>query len=73
MVDHADRPRVVGTAEIARMLGVSRSRVHQLARRVDWPEPLDHLEAGAVWLRSDIERWIGEHPDRRPGRPRRDG
>jgi predicted DNA-binding transcriptional regulator AlpA len=71
MNDHADRPRVVGTAEVAAMLGVSAARVRQLSRRADWPEPLEVLATGKVWLRRDVEQWMVEHPERRPGRPSR--
>lgn len=49
---------LVGTAEIATMLGVSRQRVHQLARRADFPAPEAVLSAGAIWRREAIEQWI---------------
>lgn len=52
---------LVGVAEIAEMLGVSRQRVHQIARDDGaFPGPVAKLSAGNVWLRSDIERWMGE-------------
>lgn len=60
---------LVGVSEIADRLGVSRARVHQLAKRADWPEPVARLSAGTIWLRADVERWIAEHPVRPPGRP----
>ncbi|WP_131764619.1 DNA-binding protein [Candidatus Protofrankia californiensis] len=52
----------MGTAEIAERLGVSRVRVHQIATTdPSFPEPLDEIKAGKVWLAEDIERWITEH------------
>lgn len=62
----------MGTAEIAQLLGVSHSRVWQLAREYDdFPAPIAELAIGKVWKQSDIERWIARHPDRRSGRPPR--
>lgn len=57
---------LMGTAEIADYLGVSRQRVQQLAGRPDFPKPVDTLAMGNVWARDDIERWATRHPRRRP-------
>jgi predicted DNA-binding transcriptional regulator AlpA len=70
--DRSDRPEVVGIAEIAEILGVGRPRAHRLVRRADFPEPLSRLRAGTVWLKTDVEQWVRDHADRRPGRPPRD-
>ncbi len=48
---------LVGVAEIAEMLGVTRQRVHQLAKTPGFPAPLAELSAGAIWDRADVERW----------------
>lgn len=48
---------VVGSAEIARMLGVSRQRVGQLVSSRDFPEPYATLDMGRVWKTSDVEQW----------------
>jgi predicted DNA-binding transcriptional regulator AlpA len=62
---------LVGVGEIARMLGVSRQRVDQIAAAApDFPPPEVELMSGRVWRRSAIEAWVNKHPDRRPGRPR---
>jgi len=55
---------LMGSAEIGRMLGVSRQRVQQLIKRADWPAPEVTLEMGKVWDRHKIEAWAREH-----GRP----
>ena len=48
---------LVGTAEIAEMLGLSRQRVHQLTSKPDFPQPLAVLAAGVIWRREDVEEW----------------
>jgi prophage regulatory protein len=55
---------LMGQAEIADRLGVSRQRVQQLAGKPGWPEPFDVLAMGKVWWIKDIDDWIREHrPD----------
>jgi FtsZ-interacting cell division protein YlmF len=50
---------VVGVAEIAQLLGVSRQRVHELMRTDPaFPEPAAELSAGRIWQRSDVEQWM---------------
>lgn len=61
--------RLAGAAEAAALLGVSRQQVHRLAARADFPEPLDTLATGRVWLWAELELWAREHADRRRGRP----
>jgi prophage regulatory protein len=48
---------LVGAAEIAAMLGVSRQRVQQLISRPDFPAPAVVLAMGKVWLTADVEAW----------------
>lgn len=48
---------LVGVAEVAEMLGVTRQRVHQLVAGPGFPEPVARLSAGLIWLRSDVQRW----------------
>lgn len=48
---------LVGPAEIARMLGVSRQRVQQLTSGPGFPAPVASLAMGKVWHRSDVEAW----------------
>ena len=65
-------PEVVGATEAARMLGVSRQRLYQLAERDDFPPPMVQLAAGPVWLTDSI-RAFERSWDRRPGRRARAG
>jgi predicted DNA-binding transcriptional regulator AlpA len=63
---------LVGVKEIADMLGVTSARVVQLASAYeDFPLPEVVLASGRVWKRTAIERWMRDHPARRPGRPAR--
>src|SRR5581483_4105656 len=56
---------LVGAAEIAEMLGVSRQRVAQLlTTQEDFPKPEVELAGGRVWSRTAIEAWIVAHPER---------
>jgi len=48
---------LVGAAEIADMLGVSRQRVQQLINRDDFPRPEVTLAMGKVWRRADVIAW----------------
>lgn len=49
---------LVGAAEVAELLGVTRQRVDAIARtHADFPKPQAELQAGRVWLRAEIEDW----------------
>jgi predicted DNA-binding transcriptional regulator AlpA len=61
-------PDLVGTHEVASMLGVSRQRLHQLRAAERFPQPTVTLAATPVWLRSTITSHL-EQWDRRSGRP----
>lgn len=49
---------LVGMAEIAQMLEVSRQYAHRLSREDStFPEPEAELISGRVWQRSVVEAW----------------
>jgi prophage regulatory protein len=56
-------------AEVAEILGVSRSTAARAVDRDDFPEPVDTLATGRVWRRRDIEKWARKNPPRGRGRP----
>lgn len=56
---------LVGVAEIAEMLGVTRQRVHQLTRTEGFPEPEAVLSAGTIWRREAVEEWAKNRKGRR--------
>jgi hypothetical protein len=64
-----DRDRsleLVGVAEVAEMLDVSKQRVTQLARDPRFPEAWQLLASGPVWAKAAVQRFL-EQWDRRPG------
>lgn len=48
---------LVGIAEIGELLGVSRQRVTQLAKRDDFPAPIARLRMGPVWTLKAVRGW----------------
>ena len=63
----------MGPQEVAQLLGVTTQRVHQIVESYpDFPDPDAELAAGRIWKRAAIEAWIKKHPNRGPGRPRRE-
>ena len=70
-VDAANFPALVGVSEIAELLGVSRARASEMARRAtNVPRPVAQLASGPVWTETSIRAFAEDWP-RRPGRPRR--
>jgi predicted DNA-binding transcriptional regulator AlpA len=56
---------LVGVAEVAEILKVSRQRVNQLVQiDPEFPAPQATIAAGRIWLRSQIEEWAEAHPRR---------
>jgi predicted DNA-binding transcriptional regulator AlpA len=52
---------LIGTAEIASLLDVTRQRVNQLvADDESFPSAIGELGNGRAWLRSDVEDWARE-------------
>jgi len=47
--------------DIARRLGVGRTRAQQLIARPGFPAEFDELPVGRIWLTADVEAWIAEH------------
>jgi prophage regulatory protein len=57
---HVAGPDVMGLAEIAQRLGISKRYARELAGRRGFPEPT-RLTMGQVWSAADVEAWIREH------------
>jgi len=51
----------MGAAEIQARLGYSRQWTASLINRKGFPEPVEELVMGRIWLASDVEEWIGLH------------
>ncbi len=70
-------PRLAGLAEVAALLAeragkarVSRSYAGQVTAHPDFPEPVQRLAMGPVWIEADVVKFI-ETP-RAPGRKRKE-
>jgi prophage regulatory protein len=66
----SERLQVVGLAEVAALLGVSKRTATRYTAREDFPEPAAVLAMGPIWCRAEVEAWISKGPIRR-GRPPR--
>jgi len=65
-------PEVVGVAELAEMLGVSKQRVSFLAHsQSGFPRPFATLAAGPVWLKPTLLRFAETWDRHQKGRPRK--
>jgi predicted DNA-binding transcriptional regulator AlpA len=49
---------LVTGGEVAKRLGMSRARVHQLAARPDFPKPLGRVGQSKIWRWSDVRAWL---------------
>jgi hypothetical protein len=61
-------PALLGVAELAEVLHVSKPRASELAHSPTFPPPIMVLAAGPIWLKASVMRYV-ETWDRRPGRP----
>ena len=52
---------LLGNAELAAALGVSRQRITQLVGSPDFPAPRARLAMGAVWELLDVAAWAEAH------------
>ncbi len=58
---------LMGTAEVAAVLGVSRQRVLQLLNEQDeFPKPVALLRMGKVWHGPEVRAWADRRPTGRP-------
>ena len=51
------KQELMGPAEIADLLNVSRQRITQLAAHPDFPTPVAELSMGKVWRTADVHAW----------------
>ena len=59
-------PQLVTAAEAARLVGVTRQRVLELAASADFPPAEPTPTAGRVWPRVAVQAWAATHPDQGP-------
>lgn len=61
-------PDLIGVAELAELLGVTRQRASEIQTRAGFPAPVVKLKSGPVWKRTSINAFL-ETWSRKPGRP----
>jgi hypothetical protein len=61
-------PDLVGVAELAEQLGVSRQRAWTVTGRPNFPKPVARLKATPVWTAGSVRRFLEAWP-RKAGRP----
>lgn len=59
--------RLMGTAEVADYLGISRQWADVITGRRDFPEPLAVLKAGRIWLADDVEAYAARRREDQQG------
>lgn len=64
----AAKSALVGVAEVAVLLGISRQRVTTLSKREDFPAPVQRLAAGPIWREGDLSTFKSGW-QRKGGRP----
>ncbi|KFI52312.1 hypothetical protein [Bifidobacterium biavatii] len=62
-------PKVVGFAEIARIIGVTRQRAHAFPKIDSFPKPVIETAQGPLYSEAAVRTWA-ETRDARPGRPK---
>lgn len=62
-------PPLVGNADIAEMLGVTRQRAAQLTDATGFPPAVAHIKAGPLRVRHQVEHWASTWT-RKTGRPK---
>jgi hypothetical protein len=64
-------PRLAGVAEAAQVMGWDKRRVVTYIDRGRFPEPIQSLASGRVWVRKDVEEfaqaWRARQKRRRAG------
>jgi len=61
---------LVGLAEVAELLGVTKRTATSYSNRDDFPAPLQRLKAGPVWRRRDVTAWKAVTLPLTQGRPK---
>lgn len=54
-IDHAD---ILGTSEVAEVLGVSKQRIHALRKMAEFPEPFKVLASTPLWDKKEIVAFL---------------
>lgn len=60
--------KILRTAEVMQMTGMSRSTLWRAYRHGDFPSPIQITDKSVGWRLSDVQRWIADRPVA-PGKP----
>jgi predicted DNA-binding transcriptional regulator AlpA len=53
---------LLGTRDIAELLGIARNRAYELVNRKGFPDPIATVNARTrMWDRAQVVEWAGEH------------
>jgi predicted DNA-binding transcriptional regulator AlpA len=52
-------------ADLGRRWGISRQRVHQLTREVDFPKPVATISGHGAWIAQEADAWFLHHQELR--------
>ena len=58
-------PNLAGVRELQQLIGVTRQRVYQLAKKKEFPPPYEVLAQGTVWVVEEVEEWMSVHRKKR--------
>jgi predicted DNA-binding transcriptional regulator AlpA len=58
MSAQSDAARLVALADVARLAGVSRQRIHQLAMKPGFPRPIGVFRTHPLYRRDTIDHWL---------------
>jgi hypothetical protein len=67
MSDRPQIPKLLGTHEVAKMLGWSRGKVSVYLYRGILPEPVDMLHCGPIWTIDQIEEFKAKLTEKEKG------
>ena len=51
---------LLGTSEVAKVLGVSKQRIHALRKKTSFPKPIVTLAATPIWKLDDVKAFLDE-------------
>lgn len=54
MSKNIDVDNILGTSEVAEVLGVSKQRIHALRKMVEFPEPVRVLASTPLWDKEEV-------------------
>lgn len=59
-LDELKPENLLGTSEVAVVLGVSKQRIHALRKNKKFPQPIVNLAATPIWDRREIDVFLAE-------------